>query len=156
MTRRTRSFLIDNTLGKVFTGVTGTADSTPDKLIAGTKLLVKSLATNKSVQVVPIRNLGVGTPGMYLSASNSLVTRIDLSVSQTATGNSIIIRVRKGTSYDTSEIISDYELPALAGTVGFNTAINVASTETLYFDIAQSGSTRRGAGLSIRVSYYTG
>lgn len=156
MTRRTRSFLIDNTLGKVFTGVTGTADSTPDKLIAGTKLLVKSLATGKSVQVVPTKNLGVGTPGMYLSASNSLVTRIDLSVSQTATGNSIIVTLRKGTSYATSEVITDYELPALTTTIGFNTAINLTSAETLYFDIAQSGSTRRGAGLSIRASYYTG
>jgi hypothetical protein len=156
MTRRTRAFLVDNTLGKIFTGVKSVSEASPDKLIAGTKLLVKSLSANARVQVVPTKNLGTGLTGMYLSPSGALVTRIDLSVLTVCSGQSIIISVRKGLTYDLSTEISTYELPVGLNTRGYITTMQVDANESLYFSVIQSGSIKRGAGLSVRVSYYAG
>lgn len=58
MARRTRTFLLDNTVGKIFTNVQTTSSAGADKLIAGTKLLVKTLASPLRVQAIPTLNLG--------------------------------------------------------------------------------------------------
>lgn len=156
MTRRTRSFLVDNTLGKVFTGVTTIVEGSPDKLIAGTKLLTRTLASSAFVEIVPVKNLGPNAKGMYLSANGALVTRIDLSVATTASIQPIIIVARKGTSYATSTIVGTYSLSPRINTTGYITEIQLNSTESLFFDVTQVGSLIRGKGLTIRVSYYSG
>lgn len=155
MTRRTRSFLVDNTIGKIFTGVTNVAQAAPDKLIAGTKLLVKSLSTSISVQAVPVKNLGNGK-GLFLSSGGALVTKIAVSVSTTARGQPIIVVARKGVAYDSSTEIGTYTLPINTNVAEFPIQVQLDSTESLFFDVTQVGSNRRGSGLTIRVSYYSG
>ena len=66
---------MDNAFGKIFTGVTTSSEGSADKLIAGTKLLTKSITQSQKVTVVPTLNVGNGQ-GLILSAGDSLLTPI--------------------------------------------------------------------------------
>jgi hypothetical protein len=153
MTRRTRSLLIDNTFGKIFTGVSKTSDGTADKLIAGTKLLSKSIAQNKKFIVIPSNNLGNGQ-GLILSASESLLTQIKIAVAVASSGQPVTIVVLKGESYDTSTELGTYELASGVKTFAYNVSHQILSGEKIFVNITTSGSTRKASGLSLTFIYY--
>lgn len=153
MTRRTRSLLIDNTFGKIFTGVSKTSDGTADKLIAGTKLLTKSITQSQRFIVVPTVNLGNGQ-GLILSASDSLLTQIRLSVFAASSGQPVTVAILKGQSYDTSTQLGTYELAAGLKTFQYNVSHQILSGERIFVNIITSGSTRRATGLSLTFIYY--
>lgn len=153
MTRRTRSLLIDNTFGKIFTGISKTSDGTADKLIAGTKLLSKSITQSKKSIVVPSLNLGNGQ-GLILSASESLLTQIKMSVNSASSGQPVTISVLKGESYITSTQLSTYEIAADAKTSVYNVSHQILSGEKIFVDIITSGSSRKATGLSLTFIYY--
>jgi len=153
MTRRTRSLLIDNTFGKIFTGISKTSEGAADKLIAGTKLLTKSITQNQRFVVVPVNNLGNGQ-GLILSASESLLTQIRISVFVASSGQPVSILLLKGTSYATSTQLGTYSLAAGSKVASFNVSHQILSGEKLFVNIIQSGSTRRATGLSLSFIYY--
>lgn len=153
MTRRTRSLLIDNTFGKIFTGITKTSEGGADKLIAGTKLLTKSITQNQRFIVVPTNNLGNGQ-GLTLSPSESLLTQIRINVFLASSGQPVIISLLKGTSYATSTQLETYQLAAGAKTVSYNVSHQILAGEKIFVNIIQSGSSRRATGLSLNFVYY--
>lgn len=155
MTRRTRSLLIDNTFGKIFTGVSKTSEGTADKLIAGTKLLTKSITASKRVVVIPTVNLGNGQ-GMILSPNNSLLTKVAITVYASSSGQPVTIVLLKGVSYDTATILGTYSLNAGLKTVQHNVLHQISSGEKLFVNITESGSTRKATGLSLSFTYYGG
>ena len=153
MTRRTRSFLIDNSFGKIFTGVRNTTEGSADKLIAGTKLLNKSITQSKKVTVVPTLNIGNGQ-GLILSASDSLLTQIRISVVAASAGQGVSILVLKGESYETSTQLGTYELAIGSKLVQHSVSHQISSGERLFVNIVTAGSIRRATGLSITFFYY--
>jgi len=153
MTRRTRSLLIDNTFGKIFTGITKTSEGGADKLIAGTKLLTKAITQNQRLTVIPTKNLGNGQ-GLTLSPSESLLTQIRMSVFVASSGQPVIISVLKGTSYSTSTQIGTYDLAAGVKAISHEVSHQILSGEKLFVNITQSGSARRATGLSLTFVYY--
>lgn len=153
MTRRTRSLLIDNTFGKIFTGVSKTSEGAADKLIAGTKLLTKSITQNQRFVVVPVNNLGNGQ-GLTLSPSDSLLTQIRINVFVASSGQPVSILLLKGTSYATSTQLGTYELAAGVKAVSHNVSHQLLAGERIFVNIIQSGSTRRATGLSLTFVYY--
>lgn len=155
MTRRTRSFLIDNTVGKIFTNVQTTSGAGADKLIAGTKLLVRTIAAAARIQAVPTLNLGGGL-GILLSPNNAILTRIDIGAATAPGGQPLIISARIGTSFASSVEFGTYELPMNIKSAGYVVAKQFQPGEYLYVNILQTGTTRRAAGLSVRFSYYAG
>jgi len=153
MARRIRSLLIDNTFGKIFTGISKTSDGTADKLIAGTKLLSKSITQSSKFVVVPSNNLGNGQ-GLILSASESLLTQIKMSVFAASSGQPVTIVVLKGESYSTSTQLGTYELAAGVKTFQYNVSHQVLSGERIFVNITTSGSIRKATGLSLTFIYY--
>lgn len=153
MTRRTRSLLIDNTFGKIFTGVSKTSDGTADKLIAGTKLLTKSITQSQRFVVVPTLNLGNGQ-GLILSASDSLLTQIRISAYSASSGQAVSISVLKGASYETATQLGIYQLAAGSKTILHSVSHQILSGERIFVNIITSGSTRRATGLSLTFIYY--
>lgn len=155
MTRRTRTFLLDNTLGKIFTNVQSITDAGADKLIAGTKLLVKRVSAGAKVQAIPTINLGGGM-GILLSPNAALLTQVELRLTTTTAGQSLIIELRKGVSLADSVGLGTFELDIGVRSAVYAVAHQIQPSEYLYVNIIQSGSVRRGAGLSVQLSYYAG
>lgn len=153
MTRRTRNLLIDNTFGKIFTNVTRTSDGSADKLIAGTKLLSKSITQNSRFIVVPTRNLGNGQ-GLTLSASESLLTKIVMSVFVSSGGQPVTISVLKGLTYSTSTELGSYSLAEGLKSIQYDVSHQILSDEKIFVNIITSGSSRRATGLSLTFMYY--
>jgi hypothetical protein len=154
MATRTRNFLIDNTLGKVFTNVKSVFTAGPANLIAGTKLLTKSITTSAATQVRPTKNLS--NVGFYFP-TDSLVTSGTLKFTRVPSGGSNILRFKMGQSYSTATVILDNVVVA-AKTPNFNFTLNttVPAGNYIYVDIVAAGTTLSlaGAGLSISVNYY--
>ena len=160
MTRRTRSLLIDSSLGKIFTGAADSSSATAVNLVAGTTL--------KSIQ----KNFGINTTLAALRQNvitsvpfpaNVIITSVKVKIGHptatspwTPAGSSIIITLKTGLTYATSTSAGNVSLPALTASATTATSISIAAGYTLYWDIIQVGSTRAGMGLSITLYYYIG
>jgi hypothetical protein len=153
MPRRTRSILIDNTLGKIFTNIdTVTTDSS--KLIAGTKLQATTISSGSKTNVVVAKNLGTGVGVPFVNPA--LLTTIKLSVSTAPAGQPIIVAVKGGSSYANSSVLTTVTLPVNTSTVTSSMSITIQSGQNIYLDVTQAGTTKPGTGLSVRLEYYTG
>lgn len=150
-TRRTRSFLVDNTTSRIFTGVSEVKDAGSDKVMAGVKQQSKSFYSKKVVSVV--QRLNAPGQGLYLAASG-LVTQVVLSAYVPPRGQAIIVRLRKGLTYDTSTVVGDYSLPPLQSTQSVTVSSAFSNGEQYFFDVIQSGSILRGSGLAVRLNYF--
>lgn len=151
---RTRSILIDNTLGKIFTNVGSSASTDSSKLIAGTKLQSYTYSAASRSTTVVARNIGV-TRGVPFP-NNGLIVSGTLSVSSLATGRAIIVDIKVGSIYATSTVAGTISLPINTVTALTNLAISVQSGQFLFFDVTQVGNIRPGTGLSIKLDYFTG
>lgn len=161
MPRRTRSMLVDNTIGKIYTNVSETSGATAANIIAGTALKSSTIqpikSTTGAVTCVVANNL---SGGGIAFATAGLLTRVTLSAVTAPKGQSIIVLLKTGSaSYTSLTQVASVQLGTLATTATTTTApfpINIAAGQYLYFDISQVGTGSPGAGLTIRVDYYLG
>jgi hypothetical protein len=152
---RTRSILIDNTLGKIFTGVANSGTTDVSKLIAGTKIQNKGVSAPSKNNIVAATNIGDGK-GVYFSA-DSLIVQVVLKASRAPKGRAVQVRLKKGSSgYDSSTTVDTYSLSADSTSATINTNISIAAGESVFADVVQGGSTSPGQGLSIAYNYYSG
>lgn len=151
---RTRSILIDNTVGKIFTNVGSSASTDSSKLIAGTKLQSYTYSASRSSTTVVARNIGIATGVPF--PNNGLIASGTLSISSVPTGRAINVDVKVGSTYATSTVATTISLPINTFTATSNLAISIQSGQFLFFDVTQVGNIRPGAGLSIKLDYYTG
>lgn len=154
MSRRTRSFLMDNSIGKIFTNSNSSTDYTADRLIAGTKKISKGYVAPSKTTAVVSNNIGTGA-GLFLGTSG-VITTITLSAFTAATGATIIFRIKKGTTYETAEVLGSYELPIGLKTTTHNVSFSWNNSEFFYVDITQIGSVKKGAGVGATFGYYAG
>jgi len=158
MPRRTRSLLIDASLGKIFAGAADSSSATAANLIGGSTL--KSIQRNYFTgnTLAKVTN-DVATRTTF--PANAIITAVKVMVntapgSYQPTGSSIIVRLKTGLTYETSTSVGNVSLPALTTSATTATSIVVVAGHTLYWDIIQVGSTRPGIGLSITPFYYIG
>jgi hypothetical protein len=156
MTRRTRSMLVDASIGKIFTNTNQITPTDPSRLIAGTKL------TSSIITAVPrgslarvTRNLSGNASGIRFT-SGGLVTTFIISAVVPSTGRGIIFQVRSGSTYETSTLIDAQELEANVKTKTVNVAWTIPAGNNLYVDITQVGNVKSGSGLSVQFNYYVG
>jgi hypothetical protein len=154
MARRTRAFLIDNTIGKVFTNIRSTSESNASNLIAGTKLLAKGFAAKTTTVAAVANNIGLGT-GLILSNSGGLIDTITISLKKAATGTPFIINVKKGDDYTSATSVGTYQLASGSKTTTANVNISFEGTDLFFVDITQVGSTVKGTGFAIKFNYYS-
>jgi hypothetical protein len=154
MARRTRAFLIDNTIGKVFTNLRSTSESNASNLIAGTKLLSKGFAAKTTAVAAVANNIGLGT-GLVLSNSGGLIDTITISLVKAATGLPFIVNVKKGLSYESSTTVGTYQLATSSKTSTTDVNISFEGSDVFFVDITQVGTTVKGVGFSIKFNYYS-
>lgn len=156
MARRTRSFIIDNTLGRIFTGAVSVEATTPANLIAGQKSLSKSLTSKNTTPTKVVKNIGNTPVGLTLDGASGLVNQVTLTCATPPKGSSIVVVVRKGETYDTSSAVATVQLPALMTSSATVVNIPYSTPESFFFDVTQIGSVFRGVGLSVTLTYYAG
>lgn len=148
---RSRSVLIDNSVGRIFTNTANSLPSDASKLIAGSRIQTKVLAASRTARIQPANNIG---RGFYFS-DNALVVQVVLSARIAAKGQDAQIRLKKGSSdYESASTINTYTLGENAKINTINVSIAVTAGETIYIDVVQGGSSRPGNGLSIRLNHY--
>jgi hypothetical protein len=153
-TRRTRSILVDNTLGKIFTNVSSVSTSNSSNLIAGTKIQSATISSGSKTTLVLTKNLGKGIGISF--PRGGLITNVQLSLSGAATGQSVIVDVKVGTSYANSSTVTTATLPVNTLSTPKAVSISVQSGQYVYLDVTQTGNIKPGNGLSVRLDYYTG
>lgn len=150
---RTRSVLVDNTLGKMFTNVQKVGDATSVNLIAGTQPKLAKLSLPAAATLRVTNNLG-GKPTGFSFSSTTVITKVSISVTKYATGGNIVIALKTGSTYETATTQNTFTLNALSKTVSFNTNISVTAAHNVYFDLTSVGKASAGAGLTINFTYY--
>lgn len=154
MTRRTRSVLIDSTIGRIFTNVSSVTSAAPTSMIAGAKLTSRSIVQNKKATVTVSNN--IGNTGLFF-VGGALVTQIIMSVVKAPAGSSILIKVKVGATYATAVATGpEYALNQNTKSATHNVSITVPPGESLFVDITQRGALSPGAGLSLNFVHYAG
>lgn len=169
MTMRSRSFLVDNTLGKLFTNTTTTSLANATNLIAGTKLSSKGISQASNIAARVATQLPIGTLG-----TSGLLVGVNIStysLGNTTPYKDTIIKLKYGTpgyyinsrellntdpttNYKwvlprTSKVVS---YPLVGGT--YPIAFTWSNSEFFWVDISQvsPGTT----GLVVTLLYYLG
>lgn len=146
---RTRTLLVDNTLGKIFTNVQNVSGANATNLIAGTKLQAKAVSSAAAVRVA--KNLGV--TGIYFPTETYVTTAVLLFTKPPTNGGTTIV-LRKGANYDASTIISTTAITAntVRTTVTLNTTVSAG--QSIYVDVTTAAAINSGIGLKITANYY--
>ena len=158
MARRTRSILIDATLGKMFTGTADISTATAANLIAGSTLrsVQNNYGTNVTIaKVVTNAFKALTFPSNAIITSVKVMTNIK-STTSPPTGSSIIITLKTGLTYATSTSAGTVSLPATTSSATTSITISVVAGDSLFADITQVGSTKPGKGLSVTPYYFIG
>jgi hypothetical protein len=151
---RTRSVLVDNTLGRIFRGVSSVGAASAENLIAGSKIESSSFAAGSKVVARVLNNIGTGK-GIFFPGG-ALITSLTLTAATAASGTPLIVRMRIGADYASSVEIDQYQLPNLSRSATFSASVTVPVGQSVFFDITQVGSIRPGAGVGARLSFYRG
>ena len=165
---RSRSFLVDNTLGKLFTNIPTTSQANATNVIAGTTLLGKSIAQSNTYVGRPVNGLLLGTlgvKGLLIGVKVSCYT-----IGRYAPFQDTVFKIKYGTTgyANATELVNTdpttgyrwvlpkevttVSYPKVAGTypIGFSWS----NSETFWIDISQvSGGIK---GLAINLQYYLG
>ena len=154
MARRTRSILVDNTLGKIFTNTDVVTTTDASKLIAGTKIQSSTISASSKTTAIVAKNIGTGVGIPF--ANNGLITNVTLSATSACAGQSIIVAIKVGSTYNTSTTATTVSLPVNSYSASTAASVSVQAGQNVYLDITQVGTTKPGVGLSVRLDYYTG
>jgi hypothetical protein len=154
MTRRTRSILLDNTFGKIYTDSSDVV-ADPTKVIAGAKAQYANINSSRDAVVRIAYNLGATGRGIVFP-TQAVVTKITLTTATAPTGSNIIIAVKTGTSYSTATQQGTYSITPTNTSSTNVTGINVPAGNSIFTDVIGIGSLNQGTGLSIQYEYYSG
>jgi hypothetical protein len=151
---RVRNFLIDNTLGKVFTNVQNITAANATNIIAGTKLQSRLLSTGAAVPLRIVNNLSnIG----LIFPTDSIITTIKVSLLKSTTWPTTRLRIKSGTSYSTATtVVPSISIPVNSLTVTSTVNLNIPAGNYVYVDIIDASPvpTSAGAGLSVTFNFY--
>lgn len=160
---RTRGVLIDTTIGKVFNGVANTSAANAYTLIAGSQSKLTQFVRSGNAAVALNINGGI------LFTSTTLITAYEATVDFSPAVQGIVMKLKTGSTYDTSSIVATINLPTTktyvpagrtvpaTGARSIATvSINVTAGNRIFWDITQIGIGVPGANLTVKLTYYTG
>jgi len=149
---RTRSILIDNTIGRIFSAVDKSTNATAKSLIAGAVQQNRILSQGPSAVVIAAVNLG---KGVSLGPAGAVVNSIVTKLGSAAKAASVLITVKTGTAYATATTVTTITIPANTLTVTYSTSFSVVANGYIYLDVAYSGApTTKAVGLSTTINYF--
>lgn len=152
MTRRTRSILVDSTIGKIFYNTSSTG--TVANLIAGTKISNKGFTSGKKTILKITSNLSGSLLGLQFPG-DSLVTEVKITLATAPTGQAVILKVRTGPTSDNTTDAATFTIPIGSKTLTIPTSISVSAGEGIFIDVLQIGTgTSAGKGLNVTFYYY--
>jgi hypothetical protein len=156
MAQRTRSILIDNTLGKIFTGVDTVANALANNLIAGTQVASKGVSSPSTTTVTVTKNLGGGS-GIYFPHLG-IITSVVMTAATASTGTAIVIALKKSSTsdYNSATQVATFTLPAGSKISTTSCSLTFAAGSYYFVDVTQVGSTKPGNGLSVQFQHYMG
>jgi hypothetical protein len=156
MAQRTRSILIDNTLGKIFTGVDAVSSANASNLIAGTQVSSRGVSSPATTTVAVTKNLGGGS-GIYFPHVG-IIKNVIITAYSAPVGAAIVISLKKSSSsdYTTSTQVATFTLPVSTRTVTIPCSISFEAGSYFFIDVTQTGSTKPGTGLSVQLQHYMG
>lgn len=155
MTRRTRSILVDASLGKIFTNTNEITPTDPSKLIAGTRLQTASISSARSATARVVNNISGKVDGLKF-ISGAVVASIVLSAVKPPEGLSMLFTFKVGTSYETSTVIATDELQSMTIKKTVLTGWTIPAGSSIFVDITRVGSIKTGTGVGIQFNYYAG
>jgi hypothetical protein len=156
MTRRTRSILIDGSLGRMFSNTASSSSATSANLIAGTKAASSITYIKPKSSALTVVTATKGARFINSGLITSITYKFDGAATQAApAGRAVIVRLRKVSSNGTSTNIANYTLPVnvLSGTITTE-PIAITADDSFFWDVTQVGTTRPGQGLYITMTYY--
>ena len=154
MVQRVRSILVDNTLGKIFTGANTVSNATAANLIAGTQKNIKTFSSAATTTMRVANNLFGGT-GVSIG-SNGVIVSVTLTAATAPVGSNTVINLKKGNTYSNSSVVGTYSMSSNSPIVLYSTTLNFSSSDNFFVDITQVGSTKSGSGLGVQLGYYSG
>lgn len=158
MTRRIRNTIIDNTTGKVLSG-TDVSTDTSDHVVAALVPKQVSIEVKSPGSLVQV----VMATKAWKPSSNGIITKVSAllrtasgpGVAAAADGSGIIIRLRQQHSNGSSDLYS-YNIAGGSYSLSTSVGISFVSTDNIYLDVLQIGSTKSGTGLIVYLEYYIG
>jgi hypothetical protein len=160
MTRR-RSFIIDNTQGKVFYNTTNSISFTADLVAASVAVKSQPIFVKPPGYSVSTVNAIYG----WTATGNTVLTTIKMDCISTnpavipnstvgPTGQNLVIGMRKISSTGTYTSLGSFNIPA--GSYTSNTTVNyyINTGDSIYIDVTQVGSGNPGQGLKVTLYYY--
>lgn len=157
--RRSRTVLLDNTTGTMYTNVTKPSLATAANVSAGPKpSTIKTTISragrptsivNSNKPIRPKRDIIITTVSMDVTAGRGLPA--DVAAPQM--GN-LTIRYRKVTSNGTETSLGTHSITS--GNTSYTASVSyvLASTDQLFIDVTSVGTTRPGLGLIVYTTYF--
>jgi hypothetical protein len=150
MARRTRSFLIDGTLNRIFSNTDAPVNATPANLIAGAKITQRSFTSG--VTVAPVSLL----TNFFTFPSSAVATSITVTATIAPVGGTgITVVVKKGTTASNATPILTAVLPSGQTSATTLADFAIAAGERLYFGITTVGTVKPGKALAVLFNYYS-
>lgn len=153
---RSRSILLDNSLGRVFSGVAKTSDAQNSNVIGGSVPRVKSIAAaTKTATVIDKLNISSKITGLSLGDNGGQVTAVKVVVVKPPLGAMLVVKIRVGTTYDTSVEVDTVTLLSRALTSSSTVVFTVPAGHTIFADTKYTGvPSARAAGMTISFNHY--
>lgn len=149
MATRTRSILVENTIGKIFNGVVTISQGDASKLIAGTKPLTTKRTQGGSGKVA----LNIGGDGT-LFIGPALLTSVTVTSKVASPTQNTVITIKLGTSYANASNVVTVTLPTGAKAATTSNTVTIPAGNYLYWDITSAG---YGTKLvTVNYTYYSG
>lgn len=159
MPLRTRNFIMDNTTGTIYTGVSNTQSATRDKIAAGAspKVLRTTISAPGKNTVIVTANKPINF-GREVQIANISLSVADKRGKVTSTaapqGSSITVRLRKLNVSGVETTLGTYSIISNTTTSSNTVSFNILATDSLFFDVTSIGSIKPGLGLSVSTSYF--
>lgn len=156
MATRIRSFLIDNTLSRVFTNIIRASEANAANVIAGATKQRLTLAALGTSVVVRVANNLIGRGNGYQIVTSTLITGINLTLKRAAVGGQgIRVVLKLGTTYAGAISAGTFTIPSGSINVTIATGILVEAGQNIYMDVISTGISQPGVGLTVFIDYFS-
>jgi hypothetical protein len=140
----------------MFTNVTKSTEATADKVIAGSRPLMKSITQPSTRDVFTIFNLMGTSRGLVLVNTAALLSRIDLSLARAASGGpGVEVTVKSGANFNSTTNVATILIPSGQTTVSEVVNFTVPAGHGLFIAVNKIGQIVRGRGLNVSFTYFT-
>lgn len=153
---RSRSILIDNSLGRVFSGVAKTSDAQNSNVIGGSVPQVKSItAASKTAVVANTFNIAAKVTGLSLGANGGQVTTTKVVMAKAHEVGTLNVIVKVGATYATSVEVVTIALATRTLSASSNTVFVIPAGQTIFIDTQYVGvPTKKATGLTVSFNHY--